>query len=229
MNETEIVQKIYHQRFSAEELKQKTFVWDTLCHSFFQKLVGDKKNILEIGAGAGDFLRAIKAKRKIAIDINPSIKTLEKIGIETHVTNVRTFDANLLQHEVDVVFASNFFEHLPEKKHVSEVLIQCRKMLRPGGKTIILQPNINFLSGRYWDYIDHHIALNHVSMTEALKISGFSVERCIPKFLPYTIKGNLGEFYRLLPFYIKLPFLWYFFGKQMLIVAKTPLSVTSRN
>jgi hypothetical protein len=39
----------------------------------------------------------------------------------------------------------------------------------------------------YWDFFDRHIALSESSSGEALEIEGFTLERVVPRFLPYTL------------------------------------------
>lgn len=58
---------------------------------------------------------------------------------------------------------------------------------------MILQPNIRYVGPAYWDYIDYHIALTEHSLVEALEVTGYRIERLIPRFLPYTAKSNLGR------------------------------------
>jgi SAM-dependent methyltransferase len=124
---------------------------------------------------------------------------------------------------VDVVFCSNLLEHLPSKADVLQTLVECGRMLRAGGTLIVLQPNIRYLLGRYWDYFDHQTPLTHQSMAEALRLSGFVPKRIEPKFLPYTVKGSrLPRSLTLLSLYLRLPPLWRLLGRQMLIVASRP-------
>jgi SAM-dependent methyltransferase len=122
---------------------------------------------------------------------------------------------------VDVVFTSNFFEHLPNKAELVATLEECHRILRPDGRLMVVMPNIRYLPGRYWDYFDHHLALTHYSLVEALALSGFQPEVVLPRFLPYTIKHS--KMPRLLPIvrlYMRMPFAWRFVGKQMFVLAR---------
>ena len=60
-------------------------------------------------------------------------------------------------------------------------------MLRSDGRLLVLMPNLRYVGGRYWDYFDHHLPLTHASLVEGLEMSGFSADRVIPRFLPYTV------------------------------------------
>lgn len=217
-------EEIYRIRFSDRETQTRSTVWEVLSKNFLQQFVRPEDAVLDIGAGDGWFLRNIRAARKIALDLNPQVKQLESYGIES--VNARADElSRVLSTPVDVILLSNFLEHLPTKQAVFEVLTECRKVLRPGGRLMVLQPNIRYVGAAYWDYIDHHIALTEKSLAEALEVSGFRIEVLLPRFLPYTAKsrsgalasGRLGK--GLIALYLKLPILWRIFGGQIFVVA----------
>jgi len=53
---------------------------------------------------------------------------------------------------VDIVLAGDFFEHLPDKHAFIATLFEVRRVLRSGGKLLILQPNIRVPGESYWDF-----------------------------------------------------------------------------
>ena len=217
-------QKIYANRFSSKQEESKQNMWATLCQDFFQKFISKDSVVVDLGAGDGLFIKNIEAKKKIAVDINPEVSNLEQFGVEV-VNSLATEFADKLSEPADVVFMSNFLEHLPQKSLVLEVLEECSKALKPGGKVIILQPNARYVGAAYWDYIDHHIALTENSLTEALEVSNFTVEKLIPRFLPYTVKSVLGNFTNLIGLYLKIPIAWRIFGQQTFVVARNESKV----
>ena len=91
---------------------------------------------------------------------------------------------------------------------------------------MILQPNIRYVGAKYWDYIDHHIALTEESLREGLEVSGFHVVRMIPRFLPYTAKSSLGRlvspehYENLVSLYLKNPLAWRLLGQQTFVLAR---------
>lgn len=92
--------------------------------------------------------------------------------------------------------------------------------MKPDGTLVILMPNIRNLPGTYWDYLDHHLPLTHISLTEALRLTGFSTVRVESRFLPYTVRGNRLPVRRwLIRAYLRFRPAWWFLGKQMLVVA----------
>ncbi len=127
---------------------------------------------------------------------------------------------NLDAGNLDAVFTSNFFEHLPTKAALHKTILQAHRALKPGGRLIALGPNIKYLPGAYWDFFDHHLALTELSLSEVLMNSGFEVRICWARFLPYTMSTG-GEYpIWILRMYLAMPVAWRFFGKQFLIVAE---------
>ena len=124
----------------------------------------------------------------------------------------------------DVVFTSNFLEHLPSKSHIEKTIIQAKRCLKPGGRLICLGPNIKYLPGLYWDFWDHHIQITENSLSELLKIHDFLIEKCIAKFLPFTMANEKPPPLFFLRFYLAFPVTWRVFGKQFLVVARNSKS-----
>ena len=91
---------------------------------------------------------------------------------------------------LNVVFTSNFFEHLPDKAALGRTLEEIFRCLAPNGKLIAMGPNIKHLPGKYWDFWDHHLALTETSLSEGLTNRGFEIAKCVGKFLPYTMVNS---------------------------------------
>jgi SAM-dependent methyltransferase len=209
---------LYAERFDEDELRFKAELWKILVDDFFQAYVRADDTLVELGAGRCEFINAVRCGRKIAVDLDP--RTAE-LAADAEVL-VRPSDdlSPISSGTVDVVFASNFFEHMVSKTALLATLRECHRILRAEGKLIVLQPNIRYLPGRYWDYLDHHIALSHLSMVEALELTGFRADEVIPRFLPYTVKDRrMPRSARLVRAYLRLRPAWRIFGRQMLIVS----------
>lgn len=122
---------------------------------------------------------------------------------------------------VDVVFTSNFFEHLADKRALMRTLAECHRVLGPGGRLLVLMPNLRYVGSRYWDYFDHHLPLTHVSLAEGLRLAGFEPEEIIPRFLPYTVKDSrLPVRTSLVRLYLRLRPAWRILGRQMFVAAR---------
>lgn len=123
---------------------------------------------------------------------------------------------------MDVVFTSNFFEHLPDKASLGRTLDEVKKALRPGGRLIAMGPNVKHVPGEYWDFWDHYLPLTELSLGEALENRGMRIERSIGKFVPYTMARGTQPPAVLLKLYLRMPWLWLFFGRQFLVIAAKP-------
>jgi SAM-dependent methyltransferase len=210
---------LYRNRFSERELRDKKVLWDTLCTEVFQEWVPVDGTVVDLGAGNCEFTNAIKAARRIAVDLNPETGTFAEPGVEFLETS--STDIHQLEDaSVQTVFTSNFFEHLPSKDLLLETLAESRRILVPGGRIVILMPNIRYVGNRYWDYLDHYLPLSHVSLVEALDLSGFTTDKVLPRFLPYTVReSRLPVRASLIKMYLRFRPAWRVLGGQMLVVA----------
>ena len=123
---------------------------------------------------------------------------------------------------LQAVFTSNFFEHLPAKSDLERAIQQAYRALATGGRLIALGPNIKYLPGAYWDFFDHYLPLTELSLVEILKKSGFEIEFCKARFLPYTMSNGREYPAWTLRAYLAFPMAWRLFGKQFLVVAVKP-------
>ncbi len=213
------LQCVYSHRFSQAELLRRRAIWRVLCQDFFQRYVPEESTLLDLGAGYCEFINQIKAARKIAVDLNPDTARFAAPDVTVYQTSGLQL-APIGDQVVDVVFCSNFFEHLESKREVLGTMMQVDRVLRPRGRFLILQPNIRYTGGAYWDFFDHHLAFTDASMTEALVSVGFTVIHVRPRFLPYTTKSRLPTSPALVRWYLRLPFAQRLLGAQMFIVAE---------
>jgi SAM-dependent methyltransferase len=206
----------YRQRFGNRSAYRDA-VWAVLVRDFFQQFIPKNAAVLDLGAGWGEFIRHVKAARKFAMDLNPDMPSRVGSGVEAIVQDCSTPWA-VPPESLDVVFTSNFFEHLPDKNALRRTMLEARRCLKPGGKLICLGPNIRFLPGTYWDFWDHHVALTDRSLVELFGLAGLNIDRCEPRFLPYSMSQGFEPPVWMLAAYLRVPFAWRVFGKQFLIV-----------
>lgn len=217
--------RLYEKRFEGE-LEQKNNIWKTLCSSIFSKYINEKDTVLDVGAGYCEFINNITCAKKYAIDLNKD--TVDFADSDVTVYEIPSTELSSIENlRVDKVFISNFLEHLKTKDDLFKTLSEVYTVMNPGGKVLILQPNIRYLYKEYWDFIDHYIPLSDKSLVEALEIAGFRIELVLPRFLPYTTKSRLPQASFLIEAYLRLPLIWKIFGKQMFIVAKKEAQTAS--
>jgi SAM-dependent methyltransferase len=129
---------------------------------------------------------------------------------------------SLASESIDVVFSSNFFEHLPSKQDFAHCLDEAHRVLRSGGLLIAVGPNIRFCFDAYWDFVDHHLALSDRSMVEAMEIAGFRKELVKPRFLPFTMSSRFPYRSFMVRLYLMFPPAQRLWGKQFLVIARKP-------
>ena len=210
--------RIYQRRFGQTQAYRDR-VWQVLTRDFFQKWIDPASTVLDLGCGYGEFINHIQAKRKWAMDLNPDSPghLAREVGfLEQDCSEPWAIEAGSL----DVVFTSNFFEHLPDKQCLRATLQRVREGLKTGGCLIAMGPNIKYLAGRYWDFFDHHTMLTEASLSEVLETEGFVLERVVARFLPYSLV-NAPEYPLLfLRMYLAMPWVWPLLGRQFLVVAR---------
>jgi SAM-dependent methyltransferase len=212
------MRRIYRRRFKGQ-LEYRSRVWKVLIRNYFQQWVRSEDVVLDLGAGYGEFINHIQCGTKYAMDLNPD--TAQKVNADVTVLAQDCAEPwALSDNSTDVVFTSNFFEHLPDKQALTRALGEAKRCLKPGGRLIAMGPNIKYIPGPYWDFIDHHIPLTELSLAEAVTHQGFRIEKCIGKFLPFTMASGLHYPTLFVAMYLRLPLAWRIFGKQFLVIGK---------
>lgn len=118
--------------------------------------------VLDLGCGYGEFTNNSRAGKEFAMNLNPDAKQHLNAGVELFLQDCSQAWP-LADGSLDVVFTSNFFEHLPDKSSFTRTLQQAFRCLK-GGRLIAIGPNIKYLPGAYWDLFDHHTILTEASL-----------------------------------------------------------------
>jgi SAM-dependent methyltransferase len=210
--------RIYQRRF-GQTAAYRNRVWQVLTRDFFQHWISPEAAVLDLGCGYGEFINNIHAGKKWAMDLNPDAPKHLAANV-TFLEQDCSAPWRLDEGTLDVVFTSNFFEHLPDKPCLRRTLQQAHRSLKAGGRLIALGPNIKYLPGQYWDFFDHHTILTETSLGEVLETEGFVLERVVPRFLPYTLVNAPEYPVALVRLYLALPWLWWVKGRQFLVVAR---------
>jgi len=212
---------IYRVRFSPEELATARAFWVPICR-YLQQYVNPDGATLDLGAGYCHFINQIASREKLALDLNvENLRLYAGAGVRCIEASGADL-AGIGSASLNSVFASNVYEHFPSRESVSSSLEEVHRVLRPGGRAIILQPNFAYCAKQYFDYFDHRLIFTHKGMAEGLTIAGFELERVTAQFLPYTSKSALPAAPWLVSMYLAFPPAWRVLGGQMLLVARKP-------
>jgi SAM-dependent methyltransferase len=214
------LEDVYGHRFSDAEARAKDLMWREICR-FLQREIDPAGAVLDLGCDRGHFIRNIAAGEKWASDVRDVSQHLPSDVRFVQCDGLRLSDHVPAGH-FDVVFMSNYLERLASSDVVVEQMRAVAEVLRPGGAMIVLQPNIRLVGGRYWDFIDHKVALTDASLTEAAELAGLRPRTLIKRFLPYTTKARLPTRPALVRAYLKVRPAWWLLGKQSLLVAEKP-------
>ena len=211
---------IFRNMFDEKLLQKRTAIWKVLCIDFFQRYIDINDVVLDLGAGFCEFINNVKCTEKIAFDYNDHTQKFANNDVEV----IKGLSTDLSNHvkrsDIDVVFVSNFFEHLHNKDELTMTLLEIKKVLKPKGKLLVLQPNIKYAYKVYWDFHDHHIPISHNSLEEILIHLGFETIELRPRFLPWTTKSILPKSPLLVKIYLKLRIVQYLMGKQLFLFSR---------
>ena len=210
------LKEIYELRFDHREEASKDALWREVGRHL-QRYIPRDAAVVDIAADRGYFIRNIVAGEKWATDLRPVAANLPA-DVRFVESDGLTLDTVMPVNHFDVAFMSNYLEHLPTAEAVVKQIRVARELIKPGGKVIILQPNIRLVGGRYWDFIDHQTALTERSLVEAGELAGLRTERIIARFLPYTTKSRLPSHPLLVRAYLAFRPAWLLLGKQSLYI-----------
>lgn len=217
-DKAEILRDEYRIRFAGTE-QYRNAVWMILCEKYFKRFVSPEASVLDLGCGWGEFINNIEASKKFAMDLNSDAGlrlSKDTVFLHQDCSQEWTIESECL----DVVFTSNFLEHLPDKKCIERAIAEAYRCLKPGGLIICLGPNIKYVHGAYWDFWDHVIPLTDLSLSEVLKLKGFEIQLRVSRFLPYSMSTGSTPPLFLLKLFLKLHGLCPLFGKQFLVVGR---------
>lgn len=193
---------------------RRAAVWRHITHDLARWIPADA-DVLELGAGYCDFSNHVVARSRTALDIDPSFKQHAAEGVHCvagDCTDLSAFD----DASFDVVFASNLLEHL-DRPALRELLAHLRRVLRPGGRFVVIQPNFRLRPKQYFDDYTHVSVFTDRSLPDFLDSEGMHVEHVAARYLPLTMKSRLAGAHRLVPLYLRSPIKP--LAGQMLVVA----------
>jgi hypothetical protein len=210
-------QRLYEYRFRDINQASRTAVWDEIA-PFVHEQLGRPDRVLDPAAGRGEFINAVPAPERWAVDQVEYAEGTYDAGVHALVSDI--FDAELPDGHFGGIFVSNFLEHLLSQEAVATFLEKMRAATTQGGRIAIMGPNFRYCARAYFDMADHTVILTHQGVAEHLYAAGFVPERIEPRFLPYSFTGHLPPSPVLTRRYLQTPALWRLLGKQFLVVGR---------
>lgn len=194
---------------------RRSAVWQHLAR-YLARWVPADADVLELGAGYCDFSNAVAARSRTAMDLREEFAPFAASGVRTEVGDCRDL-SRFDDASFDVVFASNLLEHLDLAGN-EQLLGHVRRVLRPGGRLVLVQPNYRLRPREYFDDYTHVTVFSDRSLADFLTAQGLAVEHVEARFLPLTMKSRLSFGHALVPVYLALPYRP--LAGQMLLVAR---------
>ncbi len=216
---------IYHRRFhrSVEHTSaiNRLNAWIGLYEKVLRKLIKPEMTVLDLGSGPGFFINQVLAQKCIAVDADATnVKYIRK---DIEFMNVKAQNLEFIpDNSVDLIFSSNLFEHLSSSDELFEVLQSAHRVMKKGNsKMVVLMPNIRFAKWDFFNFIDHRLPLNEISLKEVLEISNFEILSSHRKFFPYSADRSVINWpIFVVKAYLSLPPKVRPFAKQMFFVAQ---------
>jgi len=174
--------ELYQARFANAEFYRRCQV-----ELYFRRHTKPEDTVLDFGCNDGLFLSCLEAKRRIGIEVNPAARAqLVSSDIEVHE------DISAVPDEIiDVALSNHCLEHTLAPL---ETLTQIRRVLRPGGKLVLVLPFDDWRSPihRNWrpnDPDNHLFTWTPMNIGNLLTEAGFSVEES--KHTQYALSNKL--------------------------------------
>ena len=194
--------------------------------SLINDLQKSKGNLLDIGAGTGDFLLVAKQNGWNAIGIEPSEKAkaiAQQKGVELK-SNLSEFQ----DHSFDLITMWHVLEHVP---NLENQIKELQRLLKPNGSIIIAVPNFKSFDANYyqefWAAYDVPRHLWHFSKTAIQKLflaENLELQKVLPMKFDSFYVSLLSEKYKTGKMnYIKV----FFIGLRSNIKAKKSLEYSS--
>jgi len=166
--------------------------------SLINKLHNSKGNLLDIGAGTGDFLLVAKNNGWNIIGVEPSEKA--KVIANAKGVNLKSSISELEDNSFDVITMWHVLEHVP---NLENQIKELKRLLKSNGTILIAVPNFNSFDAKYykefWAAYDVPRHLWHFSKTAIQKLfapEDLHLEKILPMKFDSFYVSLLSEKYK---------------------------------
>ncbi len=183
----------------------------------FRGIQFNEKIVLDFGAGAGNLLENINAKKKIAVEINAAAREIlfEK-GIESRMS-VEEIDSS----SVDIVISHHSLEHVP---YPIQALREILRVMKPGGELHLWLPIDDWRVQKKYcaKDVNHHLnTWTPQLIGNSLKEAGYDLNQVSIRLVNHAWIPGYEYFFRFLGFDYACK-VWSILKKsrQLVVVAK---------
>jgi SAM-dependent methyltransferase len=132
---------------------------------FYVPMFAGCHDVLDLGCGSGDFLEmaAEQGARVHGVDLDPQCcADARGRGLSIDCSDVLEYLRGAAPDQFDGVFCAHLIEHLPYSA-VLEVVRGIMRVLRPGGRVVLVTPNASSLFAHLEMYYRHfgHVSFYH--------------------------------------------------------------------
>lgn len=138
------IQESFYERYNKNAVHRIDHIKDVV-----KFILPEGDNLLDIGCSVGNLMLIAKDKyEKIyGIDISEAaLSKAKKLGYKTKKVDLDSDPIPFKDNFFDCVVCLEFIEHLMESE---KLLIEMKRVLKPGGTAILSAPNIRFLKYLY--------------------------------------------------------------------------------
>ncbi len=210
-------QRLYEYRFRDVDQAVRTAVWEEISAYLYERL-GRPERVLDPAAGRGEFINAVPAPERWAVDQVAHTQGTYGAGVRSIVSDV--FDVELPAGHFDGIFVSNFLEHLSTQEAVGQFLVRMREASVAGGRIAVMGPNFRHCRREYFDMADHTLIFTHRAIAEHLYAAGFEPRSggvTVSAVLVHRTAASLAGAHA--PIFAT-PLAWRLLGKQFLVIGR---------
>ncbi|NJB68677.1 SAM-dependent methyltransferase [Desulfobaculum xiamenense] len=191
----------YHEtRFTHDPARRG--VWAEIA-DYLRPYFPPEASVLELGGGYCEFINAVPGATRQVVDLFEALPRHAAPGVTAHVGDATSLSF-IEDESVDVALASNFFEHL-DREGFERCIGEVRRVLRPGGRLLVIGPNFRLCAANYFDDYTHRLIFTDNGMCDWLESLGLRVERVEPRFMPFSMKSRLPKARWMVRLYLRLP------------------------
>lgn len=177
----------YHDAHFTEN-PTRAAVWQAIA-AYLAPWVPTAAHVLELGAGYCQWINHVTAARRVAVDQWFELPAHAGPGVEAVVMDLRQGLGTFGAGSFDVILASNLLEHF-EPDSAAALADEMHRVLNPGGRLILIQPNFKYAYRHYFDDYTHRAVFTDVSLPALLRSRGFAIAEVRPRFLPYSMRDR---------------------------------------